>query len=348
MDGLAGGAFDHVVDGGEDNDGGLAGLFGEADGDVAEVGADDVFEVGEGFADPDEGFVGVGVFVGFEEFVLGDVGVGGLEVDGFEDAPVDGEQVRDEERVDGFAGDEGEGLFDLGLVPVTADQAVGEVGLVLVWEVQQVAWGLACAGGAAGGIDDDGGLFDEAVGQQRRDAECGGGGIAAGVGDEHGPGEMVSIEFGEAVDGFVEVVGVVVWGLVDLFVEFGVGEPVVGGEVDDPQAGVEELWRVGHRGAVREREEDDVGGVGDGGRVDGSAQGEVFIDPAEQGGEGLADVGQLVAVAGEVGELGLGVAQQQIDQVEACVTGGPDDSGSDRHSSLLLPGCGGISNLQNL
>lgn len=90
MDGLAGGAFDHVVDGGEDDDGGLVGLSGESDGDVAEVGAGDVFDVGEGFADSDKRFVGVGVFVGFEELVLGDLRVGGLQVDGFEDASVDG------------------------------------------------------------------------------------------------------------------------------------------------------------------------------------------------------------------------------------------------------------------
>ena len=83
----------------------MLGWVEESEGDVAEVGVSYVVDVGEVGSDSDEGCVGVGVGEGFCEVFGGDVVVDGCEVDGFEDAPVDGEQVGYEECADGPACD---------------------------------------------------------------------------------------------------------------------------------------------------------------------------------------------------------------------------------------------------
>ena len=108
-----------------------------------------------------------------------------------------------EDDPDGLAGRDGEDLVDFRHVAMVAD-AVGRDAFVALREVESGLRLAAAAGDAAFAVDDDASSRDDAGPQQRREGKDGRGRIAAGIGDERGPGDHVAIELGKAVDGFAE------------------------------------------------------------------------------------------------------------------------------------------------
>ena len=323
LDGLTGCAFDEVVFGAEDED--ASGAWVEAEGEIAEVGAGDVFGVGEGGwgEDANEGAVGVGFLPsGFEG---GGCGAGGWERgDGGVDAAVDGDEVGGEGDGDGLAGGEGEFLLDFGEVAVFGD-AVGADAFVAL-DVEVVEFGVsACATDAAHAGDDDGGWVEEAFFEEGDEGEEDAGGVATGAGDERGRSDGVGVDFGETVDRG----GAELWGVMGFAVELGVGVDVfdaeIGAEIDDTEACLEEWGGELVRDAVGEGEEGGVctglddcfGGGGDEEEFGAGDSGEL----GEDGGDGLSGV----LAGGDGGEFGVGVAEEKANEFFAGVAAGSDD-----------------------
>ena len=147
---------------------------------------------------------------------------------------------------------------------------------------------------------------------------------AARVRDEPGPDDRVAVELGDPVRG--REPGRVL-DLVDRL-EDRLRQPVVGREVDDPDAAVEKGAHVLHRGRVRHGEEREVRVDGVDGRVrerDLREAGQLGVDARERG--------AVVPPRGRDGHLGRGVGGEQADQVPARVPRGPDDGDLHAHIS---------------
>lgn len=234
---LAGGAFDEVVDGGDD-EGAAIGSLGEAD--VAEVCALDGLEVGNraGLIEADEGFVRVGFLVDAEEVFGIKIAAGGAEVDGFEDAAVDGDELRSEAELAFFKQRIHE---DFGYVAVLEERVGGKV-LGDFAEARFEAGFSARAGDAGFRVADDAGIEIDGAGvDEGAEGEVGSGGVAAGIGDEAGVLDGVAEELREAVGGFgKELRGGVFFG-VPAFENVDCAEAEGAGEVHDFDADVEEL-----------------------------------------------------------------------------------------------------------
>ena len=135
--------------------------------------------------------------------------------------------------------------------------------------VQNVVVGLGGPAGArhaADGVDDDAGGLDQPGPQQRGQGQGRGRRVAARPGDEaRRRARSVAEQLGQAVDGLGQQLGDGVLLAVPLGVEGGVGQPEVGGQVDDVADPPAELGHDGLAGAVGQAAEgqvEPVDGVG--------------------------------------------------------------------------------------
>ena len=121
------------------------------------------------------------------------------DIDGGEDAARNRQQMRGELNL--ICG-EVELLEQLAGVAVAEDRVGGEI----VGGIHEVGLGggrLAGAADAGFGVADDAVVeIDEAGAEERGEREDDGGGVAAGIGDEAGRGDLVAMQLGGAVDGF--------------------------------------------------------------------------------------------------------------------------------------------------
>jgi hypothetical protein len=82
--------------------------------------------------------------------------------------------------------------------------------------------------------------------------------IAAGVGDERSFFDLISEQFRQAIDGVSQILAVGVR-LVVLLIDRHVLNSIIGAEVDDFDAGFEQLGHKGHRDFVRQTAQGDIG-----------------------------------------------------------------------------------------
>ena len=128
----------------------------------------------------DEGLGGVLPLVDGEQ-VFGAGDVGGPEVDGLEDAAIERQELRGEAELVLFeAGD----LEHFGDVAVVEDGVRREVFGDFAEAGLEAGLASRAADAGFGVADDAGGAIDHAGFDQRAEGEIGGGGVAAGVGDE--------------------------------------------------------------------------------------------------------------------------------------------------------------------
>ena len=140
-----------------------------------------------------------------------------------------------------------EGLLDFGCMAVRLD-LVGERVLGERDVVHLVPAAAARAGDALHGVDDD--VRDQSLLGERREREHRGGRVAAGVGDKVRAADSVAVQFGQAVGGVVDELGVRVLA-VPLLVGLEVAQAEVGGQVDDLEARGAHLRHDRRRGGVR-------------------------------------------------------------------------------------------------
>jgi len=163
---------------------------------------------------------------------------------------------------------------------------------------------------------------------ERGQAEDRPGRVAARVGDEAGGADRVAVQFRQAVDGLFEV-GLVGRRAVHLLVQAGRPEAVIGREVDDTGAGLQQGPGVGHAGGVREGQEDDVAGTREGLRV---GRGDLDVQPA---GELREEAAQGPALLGQVGQ-GDDLHGRMAQDADACGHGTLLGSGASSACERLL------------
>ena len=113
---------------------------------------------------------------------------GGAEVDGFEDAAIERQELRGEAELALFeAGD----LEHFGDVAMVQDGVRREVFGDLAEAGFEAGLASRAADAGFGVADDAGGAIDHAGFDERAEGEVGGGGVAAGVGDEARGGDSV-------------------------------------------------------------------------------------------------------------------------------------------------------------
>ena len=192
-----------------------------------------------------------------EERLHVDVGLRHRRVERREDAAHGGRQVRREHQRQRRLRDRGEALRDLRVVAMALDAVGGEV--VRGLGEQQVDLGLAPRTRHARlAVGDHVLRVDHAGLDQRQEAELHGGRVAAGVADDARLADRLAVHLRQAVHALGQQVGARVRHLVPALEQRRVLEPEVGGEVDDLDAGVDELARLRHRDAVRRGEEHEV------------------------------------------------------------------------------------------
>ena len=284
-----------------------------------------------GGIDLDEGLVLVEVLVQLVQLVVGVVVIQG-GVDGDLNAADLGQQMGLEVDVlpglglhQILAGEVGDVLLDLRGVAVAAAQGVGAE-VVLGFGQDLVLGGTASgAGEAALGVHDDG-IFHNVTGlQQGLQGDGGGGGIAAGVGDEALALGELAHDLGDAVDGVMGHLGIGMDLTVPLLPDLRVAETDVRADVDDLLAGgKDDLGPLGH-GAGGDLDEDHVA-LGGGGPdvllVD--VEDGLVVEAAEVG---VVDADLIADAVGveDVDQLALGVGHHHAEQLAADVAHGADD-----------------------
>ena len=317
LKGLTGRALDQVVDGGDDDGAAIGGVDDPAE--VAEIGAVDGGQVGNlsGIIETDEGLVPVSGFVDGKE-------IGRLveaDVDGFENAAVSGNQLRGERELR---------LGKTGVLEDFRDMAVMEdrVGREVLGRFAEVSLegGLAAGAGDAGlGVADDaGGEIEDPGLDEGTESEIGGGGVAAGIGDEAGAADLVAVELGKTVDGGGEQVRGDGRFFIPALVDIGSAEAEGTGEVDDAEAGVEEGGGQIDGDFVRSGEEDGGELVARGGGGSGF----------EAEGAGVsARAGTVSGVRAMVEQDGfaIGMVREKADEFGPGVAAKADDAHTERH-----------------
>src|SRR5438105_15536105 len=122
------------------------------------------------------------------------------------------------------------GLLDLRRVAMVQQSVGGEV-LVHVREVHGGLQSAARPAGSGGGVDDNAGRLEAAAAHQRRQGQCGGGRIAPGGGNQIGVDEVVPEQLRKAVDEVGQQLGMVVLFAVPRWIQTGVMQREVGGQV---------------------------------------------------------------------------------------------------------------------
>ena len=178
---------------------------------------------------------------------------------------------------------------------------------------------------AAGGVDDHARRLDDAGVDEGGEGQRGGRGVAAGRGHRLRGRYVLAMALGEAVGEPAQEVGRSVVVAVPLPVGGGVAEAEVGGQVDDLDAfGVGQQVRDQRLGrSVGQGQEDEVHGGG-GGRVDCGEHG-VRVGRGQAGIE-VGDPRAGLGVARRPGDVEVGVAVAQPQQLGPRVPGAPDDA----------------------
>jgi hypothetical protein len=331
LHGLPGCALEEIVEAGDQDETLAAGC--ECEAEVAEVGADNVLDLGQvrRGVQPDERAV---LVEGLED--LADCGgVGGgveLQVEGGEDAARDGQQVG---RELDLAGGQMKLLEHLAGVTVAEDGVGGEV-VGGVHEVGVGGGGFAGSADAGLGVADDAVVeVDEAGLEERSEGEDDGGCVAAGVGDEARGADLVAMQLGAAVDGLgLQHGGLLRVGVVK-FVDGAVGglvEAPGAAEVDDADAALDGLGRPLAGLLMRCGEEEDFGaGVGDAVPAEGmdlmgfaaAGFGEVRVQVFEVSGAEFGVAGATEEAGRRCGEARM--VQEQAAEFAAGVAADADD-----------------------
>lgn len=316
LDGRPGGTLDEVVDSTEDYDSAP-----DATGrKVAEIRAGDLFGGRKCGRNPHKRLLGVELPIEGEEGFVGQF-AGRLGVAGGQNAAIHRGQVGRENDSHLAAGNVRENLVDLRHVAMRADSVGREVFIAL----GEMEVGLGFATGpadAADAIDDQAVWGDRAGANQRGESEDGRGRVTAWIGDEGGHADFVAIDFGQAIDGGVEAIGIGMGKTVPLGVLGRVVESVIRAEVDDFLAQRQKLSDGGRAGAMRQAAEDAIGAFGN---LSGR---EIFESEIETSGKGRVDVANVLGIGltrGEGGDLSFGMAQQELDQLESGVTRSAED-----------------------
>jgi hypothetical protein len=105
-------------------------------------------------------------------------------------------------------------------------------------------------GNAALGIDDDRARLDVLAGDEWCESQNARLRIATGVGDELGTANLVAIDFRQSINRLGEVGEIVVTLPIPLGVDVGIAKPIVGAEIDDAHAALQELRHGGRTGAM--------------------------------------------------------------------------------------------------
>lgn len=314
MDGLAGGALYQIVDGADDD--GAAGGSVELEADVAKIGPIDGGQVGQvaRLIEAHEFLAGVVPEVDVEK-LFGGLDIARAHIDCFEDAPIDGEQVRGECQLRFVETRDHEDFCNVAVIEGRID---GEI----VGDLAEAGFERGLAAGAAhAGLrvaHDAGGSIGHAACDQRLNCKIRGGGITAGVRDQARGADALSAELGEPIDRFGQQIGRGVVPLVPARVGGGVAKAEGAAEVDDFGPGGQHGGCQLH-GDFGRRSEEDYGqsfgadGIGRAWRPAGLR----MVD-------GRRTVALILTMFQENG-FGLGMGGEQPDQFGAAVAAEADD-----------------------
>ena len=234
-----------------------------------------------------------------------------------------------------LAGDVGDVLLDLGGVTVTAAEGVGTEVVLRLGEELVEGGTAARAGEAALSVDHDGVLNDVAGLEHGLEAEGGGGGIAAGVGDELLALGQLAVHLGHTVDGVMGHLRIGVLVAVPLLPDLHIAEADVRADVDDAGAfGENDLRPLGDR-AGGDLDHHDVALAGGLAHVLlGQIQDGLIIEAAQgrmMGGDGVA---HAVGIE-NVDELAVGMVDHHAQHFAADIAGRTDAGIMDHGDSLL-------------
>ncbi len=238
-----------------------------------------------------------------------------------------GGEMRHEQAVDraaagGRARDAAQLFVDFRPMPVPFD-AVG-LEIVRSFAEQQTDFRLAArARNPRGAVGHEvGGLHEAGGAQQGGKAQLHRGGIAAGIGNNTGLGNGLAVQFRQAVNRLLQQIGAGVLHAVPLGELGQVLQAEVGGQIDKAHTGIEQPPGLSHGHPVRRGEKDDVAGV----QRCVVRRGEGKIDLPAQAGEHIGHRGARFLARGDGGQLGLGVAGQQPQQLHPGVAGTANDA----------------------
>jgi len=122
-------------------------------------------------------------------------------------------------------------------------------------------------------------------------------------------------------------------GLIPGLVDRRIAQAVIGGQIDDPLAGGQQIGNDGHGRLMRQRRKNEVGLTDDEIRIHRI---EAQRDAFQQGGKHLGDGGPGMLAGGDAGDLDPGMIEQQTNQFDAGITAG-SDNGYLEHE--FLPEC---------
>ena len=179
----------------------------------------------------------------------------------------------------------------------------------------------AGAGVAALGVHDDGILNHQAFLQHGVQTQSGGGGIAAGVGDEALALGQVALDLGDAVDGLLGHLIVGVLQVIPLLPGLGVPEADVGAEVDELLAGGQNLLGDAAHGAGVNGGEDHVAVLHDHVQsliIEGE---DLLVIEAHQSSVLILDLPAGGEAIGQMGNLCLGMVHHHTQQFTTGIAG---------------------------
>ena len=251
------------------------------------------------------------------EEVLGGLDIARPHINGFENAAIDGEQVRGEAEFRFVETGDHQDFGDMAMIEHRID---GEI----VGDLAKAGFEAGFAPGAAhaglGVADDSGGSIGHAAGDQRLDGEIRGGGITAGVGDQARAGECAGGRIPGAHRPPLESkCGRGVLLLVPARICGGVAQAKGAAEIDDLGAGVEHGGREFHGDFGRRGEEHDGQAFGADGI--GSARRAARLRMVD--GRGAAS---LILPVFEKDGFSLGMGGEEADEFGAAIAAEADDA----------------------
>ena len=187
----------------------------------------------------DKRLVGVEIADRLQHLLLAHLG-GRLRVGRGEDAAIHRHQMRRENDFDRRARGHAQNLLDLRRVAMPAD-VVGRDALVALGIMGGELQRAAGPGDAALRVDDDRLRIDQPGLQQRRQRQNGRGRIAARIGHQLRRRNLLAEQLRQSVDDLAQPLRVGVFLAVPLGVDLGVVQAIVGAEIDDPAAGVQQM-----------------------------------------------------------------------------------------------------------
>ena len=252
---------------------------------------------------------------------------GQARVEGGEDAAAKGHHMGREGEGDLLSGQQAQLALDL-KDALVARYLVGVHGLVAGGKVKRGGRVLSGARNTGLGVADDGLRVHQALVHGRGQPENAAHGEAARVSHHAGPGDLVAVEFGQAVSGLrKEVRGCVLLRAADsrgvAALHVGRVEPEVPAVIDDLDPAVEPRRSLGLSHAVRCGKEDHVhilGAFGFVGRCDDPA-----AEPLEVGVEVAVGPAHVLLVD-QGGDLPLRVLAQDLNGSAAAIPSGADDA----------------------